>query len=84
LFSLYKEDDDNAEHVFFPNLTKLEANNCHLQVLPCRLDLLPKLCSLDISDNPKCNIPFEICHLEKLEEFKYKSVLDELVYEMSK
>jgi len=81
LFSLHEGDDDNTEHVFFPNLTRLEVNNCKLRELPCHLDLMSKLRSLDMSDNPIRNIPFEICHLEKLEEFKYKNVLDELVYE---
>jgi len=83
LFSLHKDDDDvNIEHVFFPNLTRLEVNNCQLRKLPCRLDLMTKLRSLDMSDNPIRNIPFEICHLEKLEEFKYKNILDELTYEL--
>ena len=82
LFSLH-ENDDNTEHVFFPNLTRLEVNDCRLQELPCRLDLMSKLRSLDMSDNPIRNIPFEICHLEKLEEFKYKNIFDELTYELN-
>jgi len=83
LFSLH-EDNDNTEHVFFPNLTRLEVNCCQLRELPCRLDLMSNLHSLDMSNNPIRNIPFEICHLEKLEEFKYKSVHDELVYELDR
>ncbi|XP_065918588.1 leucine-rich repeat serine/threonine-protein kinase 1-like isoform X3 [Dysidea avara] len=79
---LHENDEDNTEHVFFPNLTRLEVNNCQLRELPCRLDLMSKLRSLDMSDNPIRNIPFEICHLEKLEEFKYKNILDELTYEV--
>ena len=75
-------ENDNTEHVFFPNLTKLEVNNCQLRDPPCHLDLMSKLCSLDISDNPIRNIPLEICNLEGLEDFKYNNILDELLYEL--
>ena len=82
VLSLHESDDDITEQVFFPNLTRLEVDHCHLHELPCRLDLMSKLRSLDMSDNPICNIPAEICHLEKLEELRYKNILDELVYEL--
>jgi len=74
--------DHNFEQVFFPNLKKLQIDYCQLRQLPCRLDLMENLHSLDISNNPIRRIPLEICNLEKLEELKYDNILDNLAYEL--
>lgn len=80
----YENDKNTANtvHAYFPNLTRLEVNQCSLHELSHGLDLMPKLRALDISHNPIHNIPLGICHLKYLEDLKYEGIEDEMIHDL--
>lgn len=72
----------NTAYAYFPNLTRLEVNDCSLREVSGGLDLMSKLCTLDISHNPIQSIPLGICHLKDLKDFKYEGIQDEIIYDL--
>ena len=77
------DDKSKSVNLFFPNLRKLNLNNCNLQQTPEHLVKLTELYSLNIGNND-VTIPQHICNLTDLRMFVYEGVKDPIALELNK